>query len=359
MSDTKYLFKRGNTWWVKVSVPPGLRETLGYDLRRSLRTQSLTTAQETRGAVVHEMREQIAQARREQETLLPRTPSVDNGYPITRREDFSDVTFLLEVYHPLLAKAAQPGQFVLVLTHEHGERIPLTIADFDRAAGTITMVIQAVGKTTKEMQQRCVAGSSLFAVVGPMGLPSRLEASKIAFVGGGLGVASIYPQVRTAKEQGAYVIAIVGFRSKDLIFWEERFNRYCDEVIICTDDGSAGIHGLVTEGIANAIGRHSDIEELVAIGPPIMMRACADFTRPYGIKTTVSMNPIMVDGTGMCGGCRVLVGGEMKFTCVDGPEFDGHQVDFADLMGRLRRFTEKERVAMETWTEGLLAAGAS
>jgi NAD(P)H-flavin reductase len=349
------LFRRGKTWWVKISVPPTLRGQLGYDLRRSLRTHDLATARKARNQVVAEFREQIARARRELDERPAEPVAGGNGYTIVTRQDFSDVTYLLEVHHPMLAKAAQPGQFVLVLSHEHGERIPLTIADFDREAGTFTMVIQAVGKTTREMQQLCVAGSRLYGVVGPMGLPSEIGGeSKVVFVGGGLGVASIYSQVRAAHEAGVYVIGVVGFRNKDLIFWEDKFNRYCDELIICTDDGSAGIHGLVTEGIGVALERHDDIDGVVAIGPPIMMRACADFTRPHGIKTTVSLNPIMVDGTGMCGGCRVLVDGEMKFTCVDGPEFDGHKVDFGDLMGRLRRFTQQEEKAMETWAESLV-----
>ncbi len=358
MSDTKYLFKRGKTWWVKISVPPRLRSELGYDLRRSLGTQDLETARNARDPVVAEIREQIARARREREHGFRISPPDSGGYPITAREDFSDVTFLIEVSHPMLAKAARPGQFMLVISEEHGERIPLTIADFDREAGTITMVVQAVGKTTREMQQRCVAGASLFCLVGPMGLPSQIgaEANKVVLVGGGLGVASIFSQARLAKESGAYVIGIVGFRNKDLIFWEDKFNQYCDELIICTDDGSAGIQGLVTNGIELALEAHPDIEELVAIGPPVMMRACAETTRPHGIKTTVSLNPIMVDGTGMCGGCRVIVGGEMQFACVDGPEFDGHQVDFGDLMGRLRRFKEHEQQAVETWAGGLVGA---
>ncbi len=363
MSDTKYLYKRGETWWVKISVPPRLRPALGYDLRRSLRTKDLETARRARNEVVADFREKIAQARRDHDVTAEATPGADpsgnGGYPIVARQDFSDVTYLLEVHHPMLARAAKPGQFVLVISQENGERIPLTIADFDREAGTITMVIQAVGKTTREMQQRCVVGAGLYCLVGPMGLPSDIgRSAKMVFVGGGLGVASIYTQVRAAKEAGAYVIGIVGFRNKQLIFWQDRFERYCDELIICTDDGSAGIHGLVTQGIELSLENHDDIEEVVAIGPPIMMRACAETTRPHGIKTTVSLNPIMVDGTGMCGGCRVVVDGEMKFTCVDGPEFDGHQVDFADLMGRLRRFTEQEQQAVEKWEEGLVGAGA-
>jgi NAD(P)H-flavin reductase len=185
-----------------------------------------------------------------------------------------------------------------------------------------------------------------------MGAPSHVaDVGKVVCVGGGLGVAPVFPQARAFKENGAYVIGVVGFRNKDLIFWEDKFRSCCDELIICTDDGSAGIKGLVTDGLKAAIDQHEDIGEVVAIGPPVMMKACSETTRPHGIRTMVSLNPIMVDGTGMCGGCRVRVGGEMKFACVDGPDFDGHTVDFDDLMNRLRRFTEDERVAAERWNE--------
>ena|ERR1019366_6464067 len=273
-------------------------------------------------------------------------------FEIVAREDFSDVTYLLEFHHPLMAKAARPGQFVIVMSHEHGERIPLTIADFDREKGTITLVIQAVGKTTREMQQTCQVGTTLYGVVGPMGDPSHTSgAKKVVCVGGGLGVAPIYPQARAFKEAGAYVIGIVGFRTRDLVFWEDKFRACCDEFIVCTDDGSAGIKGLITDGIKLAIAKHPDIGELVAIGPPVMMKACAALTQPHNIKTVVSLNPIMVDGTGMCGGCRVKIGGQVKFACVDGPDFDGHQVDFDDLMARLRRFKAEEKTALERWSE--------
>ncbi len=275
-----------------------------------------------------------------------------SGFEIVAREDFSDVTYLLEFAHPMMAKAARPGQFVIVLSHEHGERIPLTIADFDRDKGTITLVVQAVGKTTREMQRDCRVGTRLFSVVGPMGAPSHIgDAKKVVCVGGGLGVAPVFPLARAFKESGAYVIGIVGFRDKQLVFWDDKFRKYCDEFIICTDDGSAGIKGLVTKGIEMAMDKHDDIDEVIAIGPPIMMRACAEMTRPRNLKTTVSLNPIMVDGTGMCGGCRVKVGDKMMFACVDGPEFDGHEVDFDDLMNRLRRFTEEEKLAVEKWSE--------
>jgi len=273
-------------------------------------------------------------------------------FEIVAREDYSDVTYMLEVRHPLMAKAARPGQFVIVMSHAKGERIPLTIADFDREEGTITLVIQAVGKTTLEMQQTCRVGTHLYGLAGPMGIPSHLsDAKKVVCVGGGLGVAPVYPQARAFKENGAYVIGVLGFRNKDLVFWEDKFGAICDELIICTDDGSAGIKGFVTDGIKLAAEKHSDIDEAVAIGPPVMMRASADATRDIGIKTMVSLNPIMVDGTGMCGGCRVKVGEEVRFACVDGPDFDGHLVDFDDLMLRLKRYKEEERVATERWSE--------
>ncbi len=278
--------------------------------------------------------------------------STMSNFEIVSREDFSDVTYLLEVRHPLMAKAARPGQFVIVMLNEHGERIPLTIADFDRNKGTITLVIQAVGKTTKQMQQECRVGTSLYGMVGPMGVPSPVShAKKVMCVGGGLGVAPIFPQARGFKQAGAYVIAVLGFRNKDLVFWEDKFKSACDELILCTNDGSAGMKGMITDGIKVALEGHPDIDEVVAIGPPIMMKACADATRPYKIKTMVSVNPIMVDGTGMCGGCRIKVGDQVKFACVDGPDFDGHLVDFDDLMTRLKRFTTDERAAEKRWSE--------
>jgi NAD(P)H-flavin reductase len=274
-------------------------------------------------------------------------------YRIVAREDFSDVTYLLEIHDPNLARAARPGQFVIVMSHPEGERVPLTIADFDRDRGTITLVIQAVGKTTKEMQATMRVGSALHAVVGPLGRPSETGgAKKVVCVGGGLGVAPVYPQARALKERGAYVIGVVGFRNRDLVFWEDKFRAVCDEFIICSDDGSVGIKGLVTDGIKQAAAAHPDIDELIAIGPPIMMRGCAALTRELGIHTIVSLNPVMVDGTGMCGGCRVKVGGRTRFACVDGPEFDAHEVDFDDLMFRLARFKPEERVALDRWQHG-------
>jgi sulfide dehydrogenase subunit beta len=274
------------------------------------------------------------------------------GYEILAREDFSDVTYLLEVHHPRMARAARPGQFVIVMSHPEGERIPLTIADFDGERGSVTLVIQAVGKTTREMQRNCRAGTRLHALVGPMGIPSHIGgAKKVLCVGGGLGVAPVYPQARGFKEGGAYVIGVVGFRNRELMFWEDKFRAVCDELIICTDDGSAGLKGLVTEGIRQAIEAHPDIDECVAVGPPIMMKGCAEATRPHGIRTMVSLNPVMVDGTGMCGGCRVKIGERIKFACVDGPDFDGHEVDFDDLMSRLARYRDTERQALARFEE--------
>jgi NAD(P)H-flavin reductase len=280
------------------------------------------------------------------------------GFEVVAREDFSETTYLLEVRHPMMARAARAGQFAIVMAHERGERVPLTLADFDAAKGTITFVIQAVGKTTREMQATVRVGSRLFAVVGPMGIPSHLGgAKKVVCVGGGLGVAPIYPQARACKQAGAYVIGVVGFRNRALMFWEERFRAVCDELIVCTDDGSAGLKGTVTAGIEKALADHADIGEVVAIGPPVMMKASAEATRARGIRTMVSLNPVMVDGTGMCGGCRVKIGDRVMFACVDGPDFDGHTVDFDDLTARLARYRATEHEALEHWQESCRLAG--
>jgi len=281
------------------------------------------------------------------------------AFEIIAREDYSDVTYMLEIRHPMMAKAAKAGQFVIVMEHEHGERIPLTLADFDAGKGTITLVIQAVGKTTREMQQNCRVGTTLFAVVGPMGIPSHIgTAKKVMCVGGGLGVAPVFPQARAHARNGAEVYGVLGFRNRDVMFWEDRFRSVCDEVVVCTDDGSAGIKGLVTKGMEQVLAAHPDIDEVIAIGPPIMMKACAEVTRPRGIRTVVSLNPVMVDGTGMCGGCRVKIGEGIKFACVDGPDFDAHQVDFDDLMSRLGRFKPTEQEALKKWEESCRMGGA-
>ena len=287
------------------------------------------------------------------------TGVIMSNFEIVGRQDFSDVTYLLEIRHPMMAKAARAGQFVIVMEREQGERVPLTLADFDEEQGTITLVIQAVGKTTREMQQRCQVGTRLFAVVGPMGIPSHIGSpKKVLCVGGGLGVAPVYPQARAYARNGAHVIGVLGFRNRGVMFWEDKFRGVCDELIVCTDDGSAGIKGLVTKGMETALAAHADIDEALAIGPPVMMKACAEVTRPRNIRTIVSLNPVMVDGTGMCGGCRVKIGEGIKFACVDGPDFDGHQVDFDDLMARLGRFRPAEQEALKKWQEGCRMAAA-
>jgi NAD(P)H-flavin reductase len=272
-------------------------------------------------------------------------------FKIVKREQFSPVTYLWKLEAPDIAKAAQPGHFVIVRHGDGGERVPLTIADFDRQAGTITLVIQAVGKTTTSLMD-LKEGEYLDDVAGPLGHARDFDkVNKVVCVGGGLGVAPTYPQLRQYKQNGAYTISIIGFRSKDLMFWIDRFKAQSDELIVATDDGSFGVQGLVTGPLQEVLEKHHDIDEVLAIGPAIMMRACIVLTRPRGIKTVVSLNPIMVDGTGMCGGCRVTVGGKMAFACVDGPEFDGLQVDFDELLARAKRFDRFERESMHLFRE--------
>jgi homotetrameric NADPH-dependent glutamate synthase len=264
---------------------------------------------------------------------------------IVRREAFSDVTFLWEIEAPAVARAALPGQFVMLRLRDGSERIPLTVADYDRARGTVTVVVQALGKTTIEMRDRYHEGDSFADFVGPLGLAQHVGAlGHVVLVGGGLGVAPVYPQLRAFKEVGCRTTGIMGFRSRDLVFWEERFAKHSDSLLICTDDGSYGRPGLVTAALREVL--ETDRPDLViAIGPLPMMQACVETTRPFGVKTMVSLNTIMVDGTGMCGSCRVTVGGEVKFACVDGPDFDGHQIDFPELLLRQKRFKGHEAKA--------------
>jgi len=266
-------------------------------------------------------------------------------YTIVRREAFSDVTFLWEIAAPAVAHAARPGQFVMVRLHEGGERIPLTVADYDRDRGTVTMVIQALGKTTREMRDRYREGDRIDDFVGPLGLAQHVAPlGHVVLIGGGLGVAPVFPQLRAFKEAGNRTTGIMGFRSRDLVFWEDSFAAYADRLLICTDDGSYGRPGLVTAALTEVL--ETDRPDLVvAIGPLPMMQACAEATRPFGVKTMVSLNTIMVDGTGMCGSCRVTVGGAVKFACVDGPDFDGHAVDFPELLRRQKRFKGHEAQA--------------
>ena len=270
-------------------------------------------------------------------------------YTIVHREAFSDTTFLWEVMAPDVAKSAQPGHFVMLRLHEGSERIPLTVADFDRDKGTITMVIQSLGKTTLEMRDHYKQGDGFTDFVGPLGLPQHVsKIGHVVLVGGGLGVAPVYPQLRAFKDAGNRTTSIIGFRNKDLVFWEDRFKQFSDNLVVCTDDGSYGKPGFVTEALKEILERDKP-DLVVAIGPLPMMNACVETTRPFGVKTMVSLNAIMVDGTGMCGSCRVTVGGEVKFACVDGPDFDGHQVDFKELILRQRRFKGEESKASDDY----------
>ncbi len=267
-------------------------------------------------------------------------------YRIIRREQFGPITFLWEVLAPDVAMASQPGHFVMVRIDETGERIPLTVADYDRGRGTVTIVVQAVGKTTFQMMAM-KEGESVLDFIGPLGVASHLEKKrKVVLVGGGLGVAPVFPQLRRHKELGSYTISVIGFRTRDLMFWADRFSSVSDEFRVATDDGSYGTKGFVTLVLGQVLEDHRDVEEVIAIGPLPMMKACSELTRPYGITTMVSLNSIMVDGTGMCGSCRVTVGGKVKFACVDGPDFDGHAVAFDELMLRQRRFEREEHECM-------------
>src|ERR1035437_6597843 len=267
---------------------------------------------------------------------------------ITRRKQFGPTTFLWDVSAPDLARVARPGHFIMARIDERGERIPVTVADFNVDQGTVTVVIQAVGKTTFEMMT-LREGDAIIDFIGPLGLPSHIQKLEgtVVLVGGGLGVAPIYPQLREYKQRGNRTISIIGFRNKDLRFWEEEFRAFSDELIVCTDAGSYGRQGFVTHALVDVLANEKNTREVVAIGPLPMMKACCETTRPFGISTIVSLNSIMVDGTGMCGSCRVTVGGKMKFACVDGADFDGHLVNFDELQLRQKRFAREEKAAME------------
>ena len=253
---------------------------------------------------------------------------------------------LFEIDAPRIARKRQAGQFVIVRLHEAGERIPLTIAASDADAGTITIIVQGVGKTTKLLNMLS-EGDTLLDVVGPLGQPSDIRKfGTVVVIGGGVGTAIAYPTAVAMKQAGNYVISIVGARTKDLVILEEEMRATSDELFIMTDDGSYGEAGFVTQKLTELIDQPRQIDHVLAIGPVPMMQAVADVTRPHNVTTIVSLNPIMVDGTGMCGGCRVLVGGESKFACVDGPEFDAHQVDFTLLMQRNRLYRRQEQTAL-------------
>ncbi|MDR1959527.1 MAG: sulfide/dihydroorotate dehydrogenase-like FAD/NAD-binding protein [Planctomycetaceae bacterium] len=265
----------------------------------------------------------------------------------------------LVIHSPRIAKKACPGHFVIVMTDAEGERIPLTIADFDADAGTITMVVMAVGTSTKKLAAKNV-GDSLFALIGPLGHPSELEQfGTVILTAGGVGAAPVFPIARALKEIGNRVIVIHGARNRSLLFWQDKLKSVSDEYILTTDDGSEGRKGLVTEPLRelleeNRIGKNTmsdSIGCIYAIGPAVMMKFVAETVRPFGVKTIASLNTVMIDGTGMCGGCRVRVGDETKFTCVDGPEFDALAVDWDTVLARQKIYCEEEKCSLTRYTE--------
>lgn len=263
-------------------------------------------------------------------------------YKILTKKILNPTVTLMEVDAPMIAKKAEPGQFIILRVDAEGERIPLTIADFDREKGTITIIFQIVGATTEKLNH-LEEGEFIHDFVGPLGVPSHTEGlKKIAVVGGGVGCAIAYPIAKKLHHLGAEVHSIVGFRNKDLVILEDEFKAASDVMKLMTDDGSHGEKGLVTNALEELIKAGNQYDEVIAIGPLVMMKFVCKLTKEYGIKTVVSMNPIMIDGTGMCGGCRLTVGGETKFACVDGPDFDGHLVDFDEAMERGTMYKEFE-----------------
>ena len=263
-------------------------------------------------------------------------------YKILTKKILNPTVTLMEVDAPMIAKKAEPGQFIILRVDAEGERIPLTIADFDREKGTITIIFQIVGATTEKLNH-LEEGEFIHDFVGPLGVPSHTEGlKKVAVVGGGVGCAIAYPIAKKLHHLGAEVHSIVGFRNKDLVILEDEFKAASDVMKLMNDDGSHGEKGLVTNALEELIKAGNQYDEVIAIGPLVMMKFVCKLTKEYGIKTVVSMNPIMIDGTGMCGGCRLTVGGETKFACVDGPDFDGHLVDFDEAMERGTMYKEFE-----------------
>jgi len=267
-------------------------------------------------------------------------------FKILKKEILSPTLKLFEIDAPKIAIKCQAGQFIILRIDEKGERIPLTIADFNREKGSITIIFAEVGKTTQRLGLM-EAGEALLDFVGPLGQPSEIENyGRVVCIGGGVGIAPVFPITRALHEAGNEVIGISGARNKDLLFWTDEFKAQCDEFHICTDDGSLGEKGFVTDVLKKIIEEKGKIDYIVAIGPLPMMKFVSEVSRPFGIKTVVSLNSIMVDGTGMCGACRVTVGNEIKFACVDGPEFDGHLVDFNEQMRRSQIFKDEETRAL-------------
>ncbi|MBO4949668.1 MAG: sulfide/dihydroorotate dehydrogenase-like FAD/NAD-binding protein [Clostridia bacterium] len=268
-------------------------------------------------------------------------------FEIVRRKELNPTVTLIEVSAPLVAKKAEPGQFIILRTDAEGERIPLTVADFDREKGTVTVIFQIVGSTTEKLNALRV-GDRLCDFVGPLGRATETEGlKKVAVVGGGVGCAIAFPVAKKLHQLGCEVHAIVGFRNKDLVILEDEFRANTTKTVLMSDDGSVGEKGLVTDALKKLIESGEKYDEVITIGPLIMMKFVCALTKEYGIKTVASMNPIMIDGTGMCGGCRLTVGGKMKFACVDGPEFDGHEIDFDEAIERSSMYRDFERHAHE------------
>lgn len=268
-------------------------------------------------------------------------------YRIVTKEALKPTVILYEIEAPMVAKKAQPGQFIILRVDENGERIPITIHDYDREKGTVTIIVQTVGATTEKLSHK-QQGDYLHDFVGPLGKPTETEGKKkVCVVGGGVGCAIALPIAQALHEQGTKVTGIVGFRNKDLVILEDEFRACCDEFIIMTDDGSYGEKGVVTAPLEQKIVEGANFDEVITIGPLIMMKFVVKTTKPHNVKTVVSMNPIMVDGTGMCGGCRLTVGGQTKFACVDGPDFDGFEVDFDEAMHRGTMYKPFEAHARE------------
>lgn len=264
------------------------------------------------------------------------------SYRILEKRDLNPQIFLMKIEAPLVARRAEPGQFIILRVDDKGERVPFTIADFDKDEGSVTIIVQAVGDTTKRMQV-LKTGDEVLDFAGPLGMPTKLEGlKKVCVIGGGLGTAIAYPQAKKLSGLGADVTLITGFRSKDYIILEKELKAVSNKLIITTDDGSNGTKGFVTDRLLEEITSGEKFDEVIAIGPLPMMRAVCNLTREHNIPTTVSMNPVMIDGTGMCGGCRVIVGGETKFACVDGPDFDGHKIDWEQALNRQKMFREYE-----------------
>ncbi|MCI8405012.1 MAG: sulfide/dihydroorotate dehydrogenase-like FAD/NAD-binding protein [Clostridia bacterium] len=269
------------------------------------------------------------------------------AYKVVKKQVLNPQIFLMEVEAPLIARKAEPGQFIILRIDEYGERVPFTIADFDREEGTVTIIVQIVGKTTRDLSQ-VEAGDELQDFAGPLGMPTPLEGKKkVAVIGGGLGTAIAYPQAKKLHKLGADVTVITGFRNKELVILEDELKKVSSKLIVATDDGSNGTQGFVTDMLQKEIEAGEKFDEVIAIGPLVMMKFVCKLTEKYDIPTTVSMNPVMIDGTGMCGGCRVIVDGETKFACVDGPDFDGHKIDWDSAMKRGRMFKEYEEKSCE------------